>query len=279
MCVGAEPAFGGQPGIALAERRRVRARGAGRSRRARSTDRRAGRAAHDRRRRRCRARRATPAAARPPPPAPWPAPSAPPHASRRRSSPRRARHARRCRTGCGRSGRRRPAPGGNRRPSVSAQICAIAVAKPWPTDEPPVTSSTAPVVSTRDAGAVERPEPALLDKDRDARRRPARRRRGGGAAPPAAPPSRSAPAPCRAAARSRRNRRRPRCRARCSGRLNGISAAVIRLRRRTVDPVEAEPVGDRVEQPLAHEGALVASGRAIGRGRRLVGQPEMADAR
>ena len=36
---------------------------------------------------------------------------------------------------------------------------------------------------------------------------------------------------------------------------------------------------DRIHQALAHERAFVAAGRAIGRRRRLVGQPEMADAR
>ena len=43
------------------------------------------------------------------------------------------------------------------------------------------------------------------------------------------------------------------------------------------DAVDAELGGDGVDQPLAHEGGLVAAGRAIGRGRRLVGEAEVAD--
>ena len=43
------------------------------------------------------------------------------------------------------------------------------------------------------------------------------------------------------------------------------------------DAVHAELRGDGVDQPLAHEGGLVAAGRAIGRRRRLVGEAEMAD--
>ncbi len=44
-----------------------------------------------------------------------------------------------------------------------------------------------------------------------------------------------------------------------------------------LDAVDLELLCDRVDQPLAHESGLVAAGRAIGRGRRFVGQPEMAD--
>jgi len=61
-----------------------------------------------------------------------------------------------------------------------------------------------------------------------------------------------------------------------SARVNGISAAVIRLRRRTVIRSEPQPVGDRIDQPLAHKAALVAAGCAVGRRRGLVGQTEMA---
>ena len=43
-------------------------------------------------------------------------------------------------------------------------------------------------------------------------------------------------------------------------------------------PVEAKPVGDRVDEPLAHEGALEPSRRSIGCRGRLVGQAEVADA-
>ena len=51
---------------------------------------------------------------------------------------------------------------------------------------------------------------------------------------------------------------------------NGIAAA-------DLDAVDLQRVGDGVDQPFAHEGRLVAAGRAIGRGRRLVGEAEMAD--
>ena len=43
-----------------------------------------------------------------------------------------------------------------------------------------------------------------------------------------------------------------------------------------LDAVDTELRGDGVEQALAHERALVAPRRAIGRGRRLVGQPVMS---
>ena len=42
-----------------------------------------------------------------------------------------------------------------------------------------------------------------------------------------------------------------------------------------LDRVEIELCGDGIHQPLAHEGALEAAGRAIGAARRLVGQPDM----
>ena len=44
-----------------------------------------------------------------------------------------------------------------------------------------------------------------------------------------------------------------------------------------VDRIELQLMRDGVDQPLAHEGRLEAARRAIGRGRRLVGQAEMAD--
>ena len=44
-----------------------------------------------------------------------------------------------------------------------------------------------------------------------------------------------------------------------------------------LDPVDAERRGRRVDQPLADERALVAAGGAVGRRRRLVGQPQPAD--
>src|SRR4029077_7435639 len=43
------------------------------------------------------------------------------------------------------------------------------------------------------------------------------------------------------------------------------------------DRVEAEAVGDRIEQSLAHEAALETAGGAVGAAWRLVGQPHMAD--
>ena len=43
-----------------------------------------------------------------------------------------------------------------------------------------------------------------------------------------------------------------------------------------LDRVGAEMRGDGVEQAFANEGSLEPAGRAIGRGRRLVGQPDMA---
>ena len=43
------------------------------------------------------------------------------------------------------------------------------------------------------------------------------------------------------------------------------------------DRIELEFMRNGVDQPLAHEGGLEAAGRAIGRGRRLVGEAEMAD--
>ena len=42
------------------------------------------------------------------------------------------------------------------------------------------------------------------------------------------------------------------------------------------DAVDAELCGDRIHHALAHEAAFEAAGRAIGRGRRLVGQAEVA---
>ncbi len=59
-------------------------------------------------------------------------------------------------------------------------------------------------------------------------------------------------------------------------RLKGHRGALDQVASPQRDAVEAEPVGDRVHQALAHEGAFVAPGRAIGAGRRLVGQPDMA---
>ena len=44
-----------------------------------------------------------------------------------------------------------------------------------------------------------------------------------------------------------------------------------------LDAVDVKFLRDRVDQPFAHERGLVAAGRAVGRRRRLVGQPEMAD--
>ncbi len=215
----------------------------------------------------------------PPSPAPWRAAWRAAIARRRcRSSPWRARHARRCRTRCGRSGRGRRARGDNRRPSVSAQICAIAVSNPWPTEAPPVTTSTAPVGIDRDPDAV------ASGRARSSRQRwrcprrpasPAARRRASSALQRL--PADTRRAPCRAGPRSRRNRRRPRRRARRAGGANGISAAAIRLRRRTSigsSPSRSATASisrSRTKLPL------VAAGRAVGRRRRLVGQAEMAD--
>ena len=44
-----------------------------------------------------------------------------------------------------------------------------------------------------------------------------------------------------------------------------------------LDRIDAEPVRDRVDHALADERRLEPSGRAIGRGGRLVGQPDMPD--
>ena len=44
-----------------------------------------------------------------------------------------------------------------------------------------------------------------------------------------------------------------------------------------LDAVDADMRGDRIHQPLAHEGGLIAPRRAIGAARRLVGQADMAD--
>ena len=173
--------------------------------------------------------------------------------------------------------RARPAPGGSRRPSVSAQICAIAVAKPWPTAEPPVTSSTAPVASTVIAGAVQRAEPALLDKDRDA----APDQFAGGAAAAQLGLQRL-PADLR-----QRLVEQQRIvagivddlgaeRVAAAGE-NGISAAVIRLRRRTVIRSRPSRSATASISRSRTKRALVPAGRAVGRRRRLVGQPEMAD--
>ena len=41
--------------------------------------------------------------------------------------------------------------------------------------------------------------------------------------------------------------------------------------------VDPQLRGDGVDQPLAHEGALISAGRAIGGARRLVGQAEVTD--
>jgi hypothetical protein len=41
------------------------------------------------------------------------------------------------------------------------------------------------------------------------------------------------------------------------------------------DNVDADAVRDRIHQPLTHEGCLIAAGRAVGRRRRFVDQPEM----
>ena len=43
------------------------------------------------------------------------------------------------------------------------------------------------------------------------------------------------------------------------------------------DPIKPEPVGDRIDQPLAHEAAFETTRRPIGRRRRLVGQAKPAD--
>ena len=44
-----------------------------------------------------------------------------------------------------------------------------------------------------------------------------------------------------------------------------------------MDRIEPQLMRDGVDQPLAHEGGLEPARRAIGRGRRLVGEAEMAD--
>ncbi len=44
-----------------------------------------------------------------------------------------------------------------------------------------------------------------------------------------------------------------------------------------IDRIEIKLVRDGVDQPLAHERGLEAARRAVGRGRRLVGEPEVAD--
>ena len=85
---------------------------------------------------------------------------------------------------------------------------------PGPTEAAPVTTSTAPSVSTVDPHAVERPEPALLHEHAQRRRRPVRRL-ARAAARRAAAPSQSIGGQRLVEQRrhSRRNRTRPRCRA------------------------------------------------------------------
>ena len=45
------------------------------------------------------------------------------------------------------------------------------------------------------------------------------------------------------------------------------------------DRIEPEPVGDHVDEPLAHKARLETSRCAIGTARRLVGKPHVADER
>src|SRR5262249_33601727 len=54
------------------------------------------------------------------------------------------------------------------------------------------------------------------------------------------------------------------------GRSDRIAAAQL-------DPIDLELVRDRIDEPLSHEGGLVASWRAIGRGWGLVGEAKMSD--
>ena len=81
-------------------------------------------------------------------------------------------------------------------------------------------------------------------------------------------------APCRAARHSRRNRARSRCRAYRAG-ARRASPARDQVAPAHLDAIDAQPRGDRIEQPLAHERALEAAGRAVGAARRLVGQPNV----
>ncbi len=158
--------------------------------------------------------RLPPAAAQPPSPAPWRESSAPLHGSRRRSSPRRARHARRCRIGCGRSARARRAPGGSRRRAYRRRSAPSQSRTLARRDEPPVTSSTAPVVSMVMRVPSIGPSPPFSTNTAI----PAPT-----SSPACAPPPQFGlqriPADLRErlveqTARSRRNRTRPRCRAR-----------------------------------------------------------------
>ena len=57
----------------------------------------------------------------------------------------------------------------------------------------------------------------------------------------------------------------------------GHLALVDQIAAPDLDGVDADFGGDGIEQPLAHERALVAAGRAVGAAGRLVGEADMAD--
>ena len=141
-----------------------------------------------------------------------------------------------------------------------------------------MTTSTVPSAIDLDAHVVERAEPALLHEHRNA---------GAdffaGCAPalevaPAGPPSPPPPAPCRAAPHNRRSRKRYRAE-RVEAERIGHRALGDQIAAADFDGVDADLGRDGVDQPLAHKGGFVAAGRTIGAARRLVGQPDMADAR
>ena len=147
---------------------------------------------------------------------------------------------------------------------------------PRPIEAAPVITSIAPSLAKYDADIVERAEPAFLDK----KAKPQADRLARLPAPGDIRAQRSPTDPVQELVEQARI---------VAGVLDdvgaeGVEFAAERHRRfrdeiaaPDRDRVEPEPVGDRVDEPLAHKTRLETAGRAIGAARRLVGQPHMAD--
>ncbi len=139
-----------------------------------------------------------------------------------------------------------------------------------------MTTSTAPRGVHGNAGAVARPAPGFLQKERhpgaDAFARGAARRGRRLDLAPAKMRERLVEQPDKVAGIERQ----------LLGALLVERDGVGHLRRRDQvraaerDAVDAELGGERIHHALAHEAAFEAAGRAIGRGRRLVGEAEVA---
>ena len=161
-------------------------------------------------------------------------------------------------------------------PSISAATWAMTVSKPCPIEAPPVITSISPVVSTWMRTPSAGPRPAFSTN--------------------MASPTPTISPFARRAASSRLSstqfdvvQRRVEQRMIVAGvEVDFLAERLERtLERHLVDPNRVEPphldrielqlMRDGVHQPLTHEGGLEAPRRAISRGRRLVGEAEMAD--